>query len=81
MSPRPAAEPGSGLLKGPGCFSRALWEFERKDCPQRVLGQVRGAHGLELILMGEGILSTGLKLAHSLRVSVKCRIRCIRSGA
>lgn len=53
MRPRLAAERGSGLLKRPDCFSRALREFEGKDWPQRVFGQVGGAHWLELTLLGE----------------------------
>lgn len=64
MSPRLAAT--SGPLKGPCCFSGPPWESEGRDWPQRVFGQVRAAHGIELILMGEGVSSICLKFAQKL---------------
>lgn len=56
----------SGPLRGPRCFSGPPWESEGKDWPQRAFGQVRAAHGLELILMGEGVSSICLRFAENL---------------
>lgn len=83
MSPRLAAEHGSGLLEGVQCFSGALWEFEGKDWPQMVYGQVRGAHGLELN-SDEGREIGYMSQTCSpviLGFLLKCRLRLSRSGA
>ena len=73
VSPRLAAEPGSGLVKGSRCVSVTLWELEGKVWPQRAFGRVRGAQWLEFILTGEEISGICLSLAH-LGVPVKSRL-------